>query len=80
MRCKSPGVNWGLYGLNTTVAGAFCDFVRGRAIVWEGSEVAEEQAWGWEGTTLPMTLAPRLPHQAQLVPSPSLPSSHQLSP
>lgn len=61
--------------MNATVAVAFCDFVRGRAIVWEGREVAEEQAWEWEGTTLPMTLAPRLPHQTQLQ---SLPA--QLSP
>ena len=32
---KTLGVSWGLSGFNGTVAGAFCDFARGCAMVWE---------------------------------------------
>lgn len=42
--------------------------------------MTEGQGWRREGTTLHTTLAPRPPHQTGAITSPSLTSSHQLSP
>ena len=42
--------------------------------------MTEGQGWRWEATALHTTLALHPPHQTRAITSPSLPSSHQLSP